>query len=465
MFASGFSRFIIFGASFLLSLNLNANLTLDNGSYHNRTVIDQWLRSAHLNFNYYGCDENANASKIKLTPTTTCKKASDFFPKVASQQPLEGNIGEVVATYDGEPKNCPNKFRKKLFTQVPLERLYEEFTNRHCLPTYLVIRDGTNNYNSKHLLNKTLCRLPDTRIMKKGFPTDAYPFFNLKANDNGFKVGDNTQFRFDHTSNQWCVRFRTNAEKCGQWPHPLPLAYKDDADNKFHVKATISLSPNGQASVRAIDKVYATEQAMFQGQRNGDLLKTDTKKGRIDYSTWRKSNGLVRAVARSYETDGPRANHERSINFFARNVFGSSITNFWCATDNCFHGVTAEKLATNKCSATPSVEMTNGASGNVCHSCIGMLPGLCAIEKREIDIMKSYIQESPAFTITEQGEYKAGQDVERGLIDNFNRIVKNPTHPGCHQGSYAEYPDVFDPGEAMHEGASGRSVNIDHGSL
>lgn len=475
MFAAQHFKCFGLGISLFVFQSASANLVLDPGSYANRTQIDTYTQTANLNFVYYGCEENPDPGKVRLTAGKNCKAASEFFGGPTDpRKPLIGNVGEIVADYP-ESKQCSTKYTKRLHTNYSLAHLYNDFEKMGCNPSYLVIQDGTKNYKNwpiQEVQNKRICKLPDTVIHKKGFPTDIdSPKFTMKANDTGFKLGDTTEYWYDYDKREWCVQFtpKPKDKPCGAYPSPLPIAYHDTADNKIHVIGTVSLSPNGEAKIRAIDKVFDNAQAMKDANKRGELTKTDISKGRIDFQTWRKPNGLARSIVRSYDNDGPRANHQRSINFFARNVFGTAVTHFWCKDEHCFTTAKADKIKDNKCKLNPEVEMTNGGSGNLCHSCVGILPGHCAIgqtaDNIEVKLVQSALLQDENFTIQDTGEYKLGQQVERGLVNNFSRMVENPKNPGCHPGYFPPYEDVFDPGEAFRDGFTGRAVNIDDGSL
>ncbi len=451
--------------SFMVSLTsslLHASLTLEQGSYANRSHVDTVLRTANLNFVYNGCDPHPSPERVRLVVDGDCRSATQSsIAENLGQNPLEARVGEVIARYDEDATaTCANRVTRRLHTNLSLLGIYEEFLKKGCFPTHLVVKDGTGrgqNRVFKAENNKSLCRLPETRITKSGFPTEDHSFFNMTANDNGFKIGDHSQFRFDHDAKQWCVKYQDNAEKCGQWPSPLPLAYTDSGDRKIHLKATVTLGMDGKASIRAINKTYNTQAELFNDQKNGALTQTDKSKGRIDYHTWRKPNGLIRAIARSYETDEPHANHQRSLNFFARNVFGVGVTNSWCPEEHCFLGVEDENLRPSRCGTNPRIEMTRGGNGNTCHSCVGITPGHCAIEEQEVAIVREKLLQDNQFTIQTTGEYKLGQDIERGLARNYERMVTNPRNPGCHSGYAPSFYDVFDSGAAPS--AETRSIN------
>ncbi len=454
--------------TFLFSPLAFSSLTLEQGSYANRTHVDTVLRTANLNFTYNGCDPYPSPERVRLVIDGDCRSAAQSsIAQNLGQTPMEARVGEVIAQYDENANtNCANRITRRLHTNLSLIGIYEDFLKKGCFPSHLVIKDGTSPDNRriwKAESNKSLCRLPETRITKSGFPTEDHNFFNLTANDNGFKVGDHTQYRFDHNAKQWCVKYQENPEKCGQWPSPLPLAYEDSGDKRIHLKATVSLSPDGTASLRAINKTYKTQAELFNDQKNGLLTQTDKAKGRIDYHTWRKPNGLIRAIARSYETDEPHANHQRSLNFFARNVFGVGVTNSWCSEEHCFLGVDDENLRPSLCGTSPKIEMSRGGNGNTCHSCVGITPGHCAIEEPEVAIVREKLLQDEQFTIQNTGEYKLGQDIERGLAKNYERVVTNPKNPGCHQGYAPSFYDVFDTGRAT--GVETRSINQQNQAL
>lgn len=443
-----------------------ANLTLEEGSYANRTHIDMLRRTANLNFTYTGCDPNPSPERVRLVVDGDCRTGQQSsIVKQLGQDQMTQNVGEVIARYDGDQNaTCSTPTTRRLHTNLSLIGVYEDFQRRGCFPSHLVIKDGTATSNRrifKNETNKTLCRIPETRVTKAGFPTEEHPFLHMKANDNGFKIGDHTAFRFDHDKKEWCVKFQAEAEKCGQWPSPLPLAYRDADDKKFHLKATVTLGADGKANIRAINKTYNNETEIFNDQKNGRLTDTDKSKGRIEYHTWRKPNGLQRAIVRSYETDEPDANHQRSLNFIARNVFGVGVTNSWCPSEHCFLGVSDERLTPSRCGTQPQIEMTSGGNGNTCHSCIGITPGHCAVENSEVAIVREKLVQDDNFTLLESGEYKLGQNVERGLALNYERVVTRPRNPGCHQGYAPAFNEVFGQEESTQPPSStdGRSTN------
>ena len=463
-----FLRFFLLIFSLLFfSQHIFAELRLEIGSHYNRTHMDMAMGRANLNFIYRGCDRNPNPSDIKLNVDGNCKLARDHaLGQSGGSTSRSGMVGDILATYTDKNPGCTTKVTRRIHINKSLRDVYNQFQAKGCTPAFLVIKDGTGEGSKgfiKDMNNKGLCTLPDTRISKPGFPTENFPFFNLTATDKGFKIGDHTKYEYDHNNKVWCVQYRNNPKKCGQWPSPLPMAYKDSGDSRFQVRGVVELGNDGKASIRAINKSYATQAELFEAQKRGEFENTDTSKGRIDYQTWRKPNGLVRAIARSYTVDSSNATHQRSVNFFARNMFGIGITNTWCPGEHCFADVTEASLQASKCSDKPIINMTNGGNGNVCQSCIGITPGQCAIEKPEVDFLRTQLTSD--FPLTPQGEYRFGQNINEPLMKNFNRIVANPKTPGCQQGYAPAFDKLFDPGEALRETGEGRSVQQKNESL
>ncbi len=455
---SKWTAFLALVITLIQSPKALASLQLDGGSYANRTHIDTAMRRANLNFIYNGCDPNPSPSRIRIKSDGNCRLARNYnLNQEAGNSAVSGTVGELVATYE-EPSSqtCANPVPRRLHSNVSLESIYETFQKQQCFPTYFVLKDGDGEgalQIAQRRSDKGLCKIPDTRIKKEGFPTEDFDFFNLRANESGFRLGDHTTYRYDYDSKNWCVKHRQNDEKCGQWPSPLPMLYQGSADRRFHVKGTITLSPDGKASVRAIDKSYPSLKDVFSDQKMGGLTQTDVSRGRIDFHTWRNINGLVRSNVSSYETDEPRGHHQRSLNFIARNVMGIGITNSWCPQEHCFIGVKSEGLQSSSCNQPPLIDISRGGNGNTCHSCIGITPGLCALQPEEVQAVRARVVEDEDFKLLATGEYQFNENIDRGLEKNFSRIVSNPRKPGCHQGYAPAFTEIFDPG------AASRSVN------
>ncbi len=460
------------------------SLRLEQGSYANQTHIDAALRRANLNFTYRGCDRVPDPSRVRLTPDPNCTSQSPQTTGTDNGRTGVASLeGIVTATYEDQTECAENeKVTRRLHTNHSLREIYNHFEQAGCRPTHIVIRDSDPEFLSsvrQSTQDPSLCRLPETRIRKPGFPTDQYDFFNLTANDQGFKIGGHTEYKYNHDTGSWCVRYiPNNTGGCRQpqdWPGPIPLLHcTDTSENScsrgqgtYHVRGTISLQPDGRAQIRAMNRSFPNYNAVFEAQRNGELTNTDTSAGRIDFQTWRKSNGLVRTIVRSYDQDTPGANHQRAINFFPRNVFGIGVTSSWCPSEHCFADVTQERLRSSRCNQNPSVNLHNGGSGNLCHSCIGILPGHCAIERQEVDYLRSKLRQNSQFTILDTGEYRMGQNVETGLMANFNRIVSTPqNNRGCFEGYSPSFDNVFDPGEAQRNSSGeGRTIQNKTDSL
>lgn len=445
----------------ILTFPVHAKIMLQKGDWATRSVIDTALRRTNLTFKYKGCDKNPSSNKLKLKSDGICKNIESYKLSSGDNQFIQqGRVGEILAEYDEPAGDCQQVTEKTLVAPFSLVSIYDKFKENGCRPTHVLIRDSMDDNDHSRIwkaqANKSLCKLRMAHIKKDGFPTEIHPSFNLTANDQGFKIGKHTHYRFDHDNKVWCVKFQNGPDKCGHWPAPLPMAYQNTKTGKFHVRATMTLTPDGKASIRGINKVYNNLDEVYAAQKRGDLNNTDASEGRVDYKTWRKPSGLIRAIAKAYETDTPHANHQRSMNFFARNIFGVGITNSWCPEEHCFMAPKTDRLKASACKKDPTVEMSHGGNGNTCHSCIGITPGHCAIEPDEVAVVRSALKQDDAFTIQHTGEYKWGQNVESGLIKNFQNIVSNPKNPGCHKGYAPSYDDIFDP---ANTGTEVRTIN------
>lgn len=461
-----------------------ASLRLEEGSYANRTHIDSALRRANLNFTYRGCDRNPDPRRVQLTPDANCARSTPQDTGTSGSAHGRTSLeGRVTATYEDQ-RECEDseQVTRRIHTNHSLRNIYEHFERLGCRPTHLVIQDSDPEFLSQvrqSTQDPTLCSIPETRISKPGFPTDEHSFFNLSANDEGFKIGGHTEYKYNHDTGSWCVRYIPNntggCEQPQDWPGPIPMLHCTDTfenscsqgQGNYHVKGTVSLMPDGQAQIRAMNRTFSSYDAVFEAQKNGELTNTIASAGRIDFQTWRKPNGLVRTIVRSYDQDTPGANHQRAINFFARNVFGIGVTSSWCSDEHCFADVSQERLRPSRCEENPQVNLHNGGSGNLCHSCIGILPGHCAIERQEVDYLRSKLRQNSQFTILDTGEYKMGQNVETGLMANYNRIVTTPqNNRGCFEGHSPSFNHVFDPGEVERSGGTeGRTIQNKKESL
>ena len=392
----------------------SSSLRLEEGSYANPTLIDTLTARTNLNFTYHGCDPNPKPENIELITDGNCQLARNYdLGQNGDSKSFSGTIGEMLVRYKNDTENCTKKYTKTLHTNLSLRDAYKKFESKKCFPTHLLIRDSATK-NSRYVWRtrkqKGLCSLPETKISKQDFPTEDHDFFNLSANEDGFKIGDHTRYRYNHNAKQWCVSYRKNPYKCGQFPSPLPMAYKNTGTGTVHLKAVVALNPNGGASIYAIDKNYPNLRAMFQDQKNGNFTKVNRKKGRIDFRTWQKDNGIPRSIISSYEYDPENleGRHQRSLNFFPRNSFGVGITRSWCPEEHCFLGMNVNHLIESRCQdktgelleecksniketscdKNPKIELTHGGNGNSCHSCLGITPGVCAIDTPEINIIK-----------------------------------------------------------------------------
>jgi hypothetical protein len=470
----------------ILSFNKSfAEISLEAGSYVNRSQIDSLRGKVNLNFTYRGCDPNPSSDKIKLSISNECRDVESYKLKSnGSQTAVSGKVGEIIASYDEPLKTCSEnkKTTRRLYTNQSFVKLYEEFQKRNCFPSHIVLRDGTAAFHrriAKNLRDRTLCNIPLTRIIKKNFPTEDHDFFKMKANDNGFKIGEDSNYRFDHDQKLWCVKYKENPEKCGHWPSPLPIAYKDDTgDKKYHLKGTVSLSPTGEASVRAIDKEYSSEAALFNAQKNNEFLQTDKSKGRIDFNTWRNDqNGLIRTVVKTFSKDD-QTSHERTLNFFARNVLGFAAGKSWCSLEHCFieppdNALLKQKRCVNgaeskpnsacfnNCAEEPQMDMNNGGNGNACFSCVGITPGQCALKKDDIAALKSNLTENENFSINStSGEYNLTENVESGIASIYTQLLSRPRNPGCYKGESPDYHEIFEPSATPERSINSNNKNL-----
>ena len=458
--------FLIF--SLFQSQEVFAKITLLNGTYTNRTHIDPALRTANLNFKYVGCDQNPSPSKIRLSTNGDCKDASPYFlERDGNNTSIAGTVGEILATYYDDSAvetNCTEKVTRTLTSNYSISNLYEQLEQKGCKPTHLVVRDSDQsdfNHYTKATGSKALCKLKDTKITKDGFPTDELSILNMRANKDSFKIGSKSQYRFDNEKG-WCIKYASNDEKCGTWPSPVPLAYHNKTTGNFHLKGVIRLGNDGKASIHAIDKAYKSKDQMFNDLKNGGASPTDASKGHIEYHTWTKGNGIKRAIVRSYDASGA---HQRSINFFARNVFGRDATRQWCSGEHCFVDVERPPLQQHSCPNTPEVDLDNGGSGNLCFSCIGITPGLCSIKEDDVKVVKERLGEDDSFHLTTYGEYALESSTSLdnnlhpgtlALRKKFAQMISRPPYPGCHKGNAPERREAFDP--STDESSEDRSI-------
>ncbi len=457
----------------LFSQKTWSSLRLEKGSYANPTLIDTLTASTNLNFTYHGCDPTPNPENIELVTDGDCRLVREYdLGQSDGLKSASGTIGEMIVRYKNDQTDCSRKYTKTLHTRLSLKDAYEKFESKKCYPTHLLIRDSARR-NSRYVFRtrkqKGLCTLPKINVSKEGFPTEDHDFFNLSANEDGFKIGDHTHYRYNHNSEQWCVSYRKNPYKCGQFPSPLPMAYKNTGTGRTYLKAVVSLSPDGGASIFAIDKNYPNVKAMFEDQKKGNFTKVDHTKGRIDFRTWQKDNGIPRSMISSYEydPDNPNGRHQRSLNFFPRNSFGVGITRSWCPEEHCFLGMNADDIIASRCQGKtgesleeckfnikktscgkdPKIELSRGGNGNSCHSCLGITPGVCAIETHEVNIIKNRLIETDTLRINDQGEYVMKQGVESGLAANYAHIAEKPKKRGCFDGYARDSLDIFDSRE------------------
>ena len=469
--------------SLLVASQSQALLRLEPGSHFNPSHIDTALGRANLNFIYEGCDRNPDPRRVTLTADPSCTDEVSFrMGSNGNREAINTQVGEITVSYQDQTTTCEEKVTRRIHTNHNLRTEYAKFLEMGCTPDHLLIKDTSEEVNQirKSMREKSLCQIPETVIEKPGFPTEI-PHFKMKANDKGFMIGD-TKYSYNHDHNVWCAVYvprpdpnnPTGCRHHQDWPDQIPLLEKDKNSDRHFVRGTVSLLPGGKAQIRSINKSYPNREAVTRAQMNGEWVDNDKDKGRIDFQTWRKSNGLVRSIVRSYETDSPNSRHQRAINFFARNVFGIGITNSWCDTDHCFANVTQERLERHECTAPASVNLHNGGNGNLCHSCIGITPGHCAIERTEVDFIRGKLQQNRQFRIMDTGEYSLaelptqGQPVnftralEAGLMTNYDRIVTNPKNPGCHSGYAPSFDNLF---EQSDDGDGVRSVSNEDKTL
>ncbi len=462
-------KYLCFIGFLLFSTEALSTLRLEKGSYANPTIIDTLTDNANLNFTYHGCDPDPKAENIRLSTDGDCKLAQNYnLGQNGDAKSFSGTVGEMLVSYKGDKKGCSEKHTKTLHTNLSLKDAYKKFEAKSCYPTHLVIRDSATK--NKRAVWRTrnqrgLCRLPDTRVKKEGFPTEDFDFFNLSANEDGFKVGDHTHYRYNHNTKEWCVRYRKNPYKCGDWPSPLPMAYKNTGTGNVYLKAVVALNPNGGASIYAIDKNYPNTRAMFQDQKDGNFVNVNHHKGRIDFRTYQKNNGVPRSMISSYEYDPEdlAGRHQRSLNFFPRNTFGTGVTHSWCPEEHCFLGMNVDDIIKSRCQGKTgdslaecefgikrirckndkTIDLTRGGNGNSCHSCLGVTPGVCAIDTPEVNIIKKNLVETDTLKINSRGEYVMRPGVESGLALNYTRIAETPKKKGCFEGHARDSQDIF----------------------
>ena len=466
-------KYFCFIGFFLFSTEALSTLKLERGSYANPTIIDTLTDNANLNFTYHGCDPNPKAENIRLSTDGDCKLGQNYdLGQNGDAKAFSGIVGEMLVSYRGDKKDCSQKYTKTLHTNLSLKEAYEKFEKKGCYPNHLVIRDSaTKNTRAvwRTRKQKGLCTLPETKVKKEGFPTEDFDFFNLSANEDGFKIGDHTHYRYNHNTKEWCVRYRKNPYKCGQWPSPLPMAYKNTGTGNVYLKAVVALDPNGGASIYAIDKSYPNTKAMFQDQKSGNFKNVNHTKGRIDFRTYQKDNGVPRSMISSYEYDpqNPAGRHQRSLNFFPRNNFGVGITHSWCSEEHCFLGMNINDIVKSKCQGKTTadswaecksniermrcrkdkrIDLTRGGNGNSCHSCLGITPGVCAIDTPEVNTIKKKLIETDTLKINSSGEYVMRPGVESGLARNYVRIAETPKRKGCFEGYARDSQDIFEAG-------------------
>ncbi|MEM7647280.1 MAG: hypothetical protein AAF203_10240, partial [Pseudomonadota bacterium] len=459
-----------------------AKITLERGSlvnttpWVNRSHIDSFHGKVNLNFTYRGCDKNPSADKIKMKVNPDCLDAKEYQLKNPQDgTAVVGNVGEILTSYDEPQETCleSEKVTKRLHDYRSFLDLYNQLQAKGCTPSHIVLTNLSNDKTvqrmHKSLRDRTLCSLPRTRIRKNNFPLDQDPRFHLKANDKGFTIGNHSRYWFDHDSKEWCVKYKEKEKKCGVWGSPIPLAYQDDGDKQFHLKATVSLSPGGQAVFRAINKTFRSQAALFAAQKAGELVNTDTSKGRIEFRTFRNDRtGLIRTKIESFRTDGPNATPERSMNLMARNIFGDAATYSWCSKEHCFYRppthaafnklscqteenkTSQTKACYNSCDTENGINMSHGANLGACYSCVGITPGDCAtaaetvgkdpkdkqnISNKSVAILRSNFTENENFAIDPlTGEYRLKNNVTAGLSNMFSQMILKPANPGCHEG-------------------------------
>ncbi|MCJ8275851.1 MAG: hypothetical protein MJK18_03345, partial [Bdellovibrionales bacterium] len=438
-----FSKWLMFFVTLLFVSDSFARITLTNGSYYNRTMIDTALRTANLNFTYEGCNPNPNPNQLRLTTDGQCRDARNYnLEREGGNTTVSGRVGEVLLEYVEVERECENPVSVQLSSNYSLQDIYQSFHDNDCQPTHIVIRDSTaDNHNRivKEQRVKELCRLKDTKINFPGFPTSAMNILNVSANIDGFNIGDASKYRYDPEQG-WCITYRSNEPKCGEWASPVPIAYRD-AQGQYQMKAIIGLGSDGTATIGAVNKSYPTYEAMFNDLRSGNV-RADVSQGYLNYHTWTKSNGVRRAAMRAYDGD---QRHLRTINFFGRNVFGRESTQHWCNGENCFIEAERPPLSQHRCSNEPEINMTNGGSGNLCYSCVGITPGMCAVRQQDRDQLRRNLPENDGFSLTRYGEYAVESSQSLGLQRTLSDIVNRPERPGCHRGHAQEDLGTFIP--------------------
>ena len=429
-----------------------AKITLQNGSYSNRTHIDMALGTANLNFVYEGCDQTPDPSKIKLSTDGSCKDAKSYFLENSSgKKTISGTVGEITAKYnDNSTETCANQVKVNISSNYTLDKIYKDFKKKGCKPTHMVIRDSDqkshNRTPPKSTGNKNLCTLQNTKVKKPGFVTDSMDILNFtaKGSMDGFKIGHETDYTYTPEKG-WCIdhvsRPKDKEMPCGDWATPVPLAHYDTATKKFQVKGIISLRSDGSAVIGTVNKSYDSYNAIFADIKTGNV-KADKSKGALTYHTWKKRNGVKRALVSSYDGKGK---HQRSINFMARNIFGKESSQKWCAGENCFVDVEKPPLSQHKCKKELSLDMDKGGSGNVCYSCVGMLPGACATKPADVAKLKETIGENDSFNITKYGEYELESNATIGVRKKFAEMLSKPSNHSCVVGNAPDIRASFAP--------------------
>ena len=139
-----------------------------------------------------------------------------------------------------------------------------------------------------------------------------------------------------------------------------------------------------------------------------------------------------------------------------RNLFGVGVTKSWCAGEHCFADGKGEELKKSVCDGTEKIDMDKGGTGNVCHSCVGITPGHCAIQREEVTMVKDALKIGNGFAIMSNGEYRPGRRAVDGLMKNLAHIKSSPKNPGCHDGYAPAFNELFDPGD--QDSSEGRTV-------
>ncbi|MEM7645848.1 MAG: hypothetical protein AAF203_02960 [Pseudomonadota bacterium] len=501
MLRNSLSVFVFIGTIF--SVSANASVKLTSGTFPFATDIDAIKGEAYLSLEYEGCEEPKPES-VTLTPDlSSCNSIETELAQEEGKVLRSGKIGMIKLGYNNSKPRCSKGnqgYRKKtFFVKRNVISLYDQFRKAKCYPDHLAIYDSEGQAITRDLRDKTLCEIPKTKVTKEGFPTEDYSFFSVRANDKGFQVGDHTFYRYDHNSGAWEVSFKAkNQTRCGatkaealpqltkhqklegdpthrydegkkQWcatynltttvlgkfPQPLPIRTTDRTTGETRVHAVVNLTTDsrgrGVASIKAMpaDAVYANTKELWAAQKRGDFrTKVDKSKGYLDFVSMRDDgrdgkpgSGMTRTIARSYLQEDGVLKHQKAVHFVPREVFGTRVTQGWCDKEHCFSQIQSSKIP-----LCESFAVNTKYKGNLCHSCLGMMPGHCATNRDQANFVRENLIQNENFELDNRlGEPVKKKSLLAGLLLNYDRIIKSPANPGCYEGTTPEFAEEFDP--------------------